>query len=110
MPGKQEPEGFAECSGEVGDGGVGGDDEIEVGDERGGVGEVAIAGAAVEEGAVFGEGLADRWDLQGGLTLLQRDPLDSRDLKEGQEGLEAGGAFAVGAVTGVAGPIDADGG
>ena len=47
LPGEQEPDGFAESAGEVGDGGVGGDDQVEIGDEGGGCGEVGVVGAAV---------------------------------------------------------------
>jgi len=38
LPGQEKPERFSECSGEVGYGGVGGDDEVERGDSGCGVG------------------------------------------------------------------------
>jgi len=108
LPGEEEPEGFAHGSGEVGDGGVGGEDEVEMLEDGGGVGEVAIVGAGVQKGnrrADFGWNLLD---FAGGGAFLEGDPVDLGDLEEREEGMEGGGAFAVGAVVGVSGPVEAD--
>jgi hypothetical protein len=108
LPGQKEPEGFAHGSGEVGYGGVGGEDEVEGVDDGGGVGEVAVVGAGVfESRAKFG---GDFGDLLGGGAFLEGDPVELGEFEEGEKGLEGGGTFAVGAVVGVAGPVEADSG
>ena len=104
LPGQEEPEGFAHGCGEVGDGGVGREDEVEGLEDGGGVGEVAVLGAGVRQ-VDFGEDLVD---FECGWAFLEGNPLDLRDLEEWEEGLEGGGAFAVGAVVWVSGPVEAD--
>jgi len=47
LPGKKKPEGLAEGSGEVGDDGVCGDDQVQVMDEGGGAGQIAILGRCI---------------------------------------------------------------
>jgi len=104
LPGKEEPEGLAECSGEVGYGGIGGDYQVESLDKGGGVGEVAVVFAGVDRlkwGGKLGY-------LRSGWAFLEGDPLDARLLEQGEEGLEVGGAFAVCGVVGVAYPAEAD--
>lgn len=46
--------------------------------------------------------------MLGCWAFLEGDPVDIGELQEGKEGLEVGGALAVGAVFGVAGPVEAD--
>jgi hypothetical protein len=105
LPGEKQPEGFAQGAGEVGDGSVGGEDEVELGDGRGGVGEVVVAGAGID-GAQVGRLLLK---LNGGGAFLERDPADAGEFEEGKKRLEGGGALAVGTVAGIAGPVEADG-
>ena len=49
VEGEQCPDGFAHRAGEVGDGSVGGDDQVEIGDQRGRVGVIGKVGGVVDQ-------------------------------------------------------------
>jgi hypothetical protein len=105
LPGEKEPEGLAEGSGEVGDGGVCGENQVQVVDEGGGVGEVLVLRGKAEGAETF----RDLVDLVGGGAVLEGDPADTGEFQEREEGLQGGGALVVGTIVGVAGPVQADG-
>jgi len=46
--GEEEPGGFVHCTGQMGDGGVDRDDQIEIGDEGGGVGQIRQVGGKIQ--------------------------------------------------------------
>ena len=54
--GKENPHRLGHGAGEMGNAGVGGDDKIEAGDERGRVGQVAVAARSVRDKDVGGQG------------------------------------------------------
>jgi len=73
---EKNPDWFCHGAGEMGDAGVGSDDEIEGGDDRGCVGEVAITTAAIAHVNVRRKvRKLKRW-----FAFLQGDPVDSVDL------------------------------
>ena len=104
LPGEKQPDGLGHGGGQVGYGGVGGEDEIERLDDGGGIGQVPVLGAGVD----WADFLRELGDFEGCGAFLEGNPVDVGDLEDWEEGLEGGGAFAVGAVVGVAGPVDAD--
>ena len=55
LPGQEKPQGLAHGGGEVGYGRVGGEDEVEVLNDGGGVGEVAVMGAGVDQADLRGK-------------------------------------------------------
>jgi len=101
--GEEDPCGFGECAGEVDEGGVDGDEEVEVFEEGGGVGEIVEVGGEVDHAGVekgFGGG--------GGGVFLEVVKGDAVDAEEVGEGGGGDGTEEVGGVGGAAGPGDAD--
>lgn len=98
------PGGFAHSCGQVGHAGIDGDDEVEVFNYGGGIGEVVEVLFEVDDGDLFGGFV----ELCGRAALLQAVQLDAFDGGQRQEIIEATGAEVVPFVDGGAGPDDAD--
>ncbi len=92
------PDRLAQRAGEVGDGGVDRNDQVEIFDQRGGVGEIGEVGAAVDQVEWSG------FQLPGGGAFLQGIEGDVWDRRQRGELREGGGAVAVVFLFGIAGP------
>ena len=96
---------FTDGTGDMGEGGIDGDDDIDVlGDEGGGIVDVADEGVEGAEGGVGGEVI----EVDGTGTYLEGEEFYVRDFCESEEVGERSGAVGVIVVVGVARPADAN--
>jgi len=73
------PDGFTQRAGEVDDGGVDGDDQVELLDEGGGVGEIVKRGNEIDQTQIGGRD--DRFFVF--VEFLKREEGDVGDLRQG---------------------------